>query len=368
MISPMGHTPFDTSRYHFELPDELIATHPLKERSASRLMVIHRKSKKIEHAVFSDLNKYLPPHAMLVANNSKVIRARLLGEREGTGGKVEFFILNQLPQSEAKAPPYLFQGLMKAGAKIEPGFSFMIPGTSIRGVVVGRQETVSGTLFTAEFNLNPLELNVGEVPLPPYIRAKRESLLPDELEVYNTAFAKNEGSVAAPTAGRHFTENLIAKLREQGFSWEEITLHVGLGTFKPVTAKDLREHLMHAETTLIDQDVSERISEQHQKHQPLIAVGTTAARTLEGRARVNEQHKIYCDAGLKDVNIYIYPGSTHQWKLVNGMITNFHLPESTLLMMIADFVGDVDFLLQCYKLAILEKYRFYSYGDAMLIL
>ncbi len=359
---------FRTGTYHFELPASLIADSPLKARDHARLLVVNRIQRTIEHKHIYDLPGILGPRYLLVANNTKVFKARLLGEREGTGGKVEFFLLS-------KTGPLAWQGMMKTGARVAPGFSFTVPtpsGGKIQAKVISRLEREGGALFEASFNEDPVEANAGEVPLPPYIVQRRESegknaVTSDELANYNTVFAKESGSVAAPTAGRHFTLELLNQLREQGIHWEEITLHVGIGTFKPVSCSDIRDHSMHGEMSLIPRDVAERLNEAKRSGRKILAVGTTSARTLEGRALLSSDPP-WLEPGSKEVNLYIHPGSGHEWKWVDAMLTNFHLPGSTLLMMVAARIGDPEFTLQVYQKAIQERYRFYSYGDAMLIL
>ena len=356
---------FLTKDYFFELPAELIAAEPLIERTASRLLVFNRIKNTIEHRYIKDLPQILDSSYSIVANNTKVIRARLLGERLGTGGKVEFFLLKKVKTSPDILPQW--QGLMKAGAKISPGFEFRVNG--IHGKVLARHDTNAGAIFTAEFSVDPVAAQIGEVPLPPYIQAKLEEKKPDltsekTLIEYNTLFASQEGSVAAPTAGRHFTPDLIAQLIANGIDWNEITLHVGLGTFKPVTVTDLREHQMHAEEACITERVALVLNTVKKAPQKILSIGTTTTRTLESFCNPEG----ILESGTRDLDIFIYPGSGHQWKFVDAMITNFHLPESTLLMMISSFIGSREKALGIYQEAIKEKYRFYSYGDALLIL
>ena len=359
--------PFKTSSYSFVLPSELIAAEPLRERDQARLLVVNRKSKTLEHKLISDLPALLPTGTVVVANNTQVFKARLLGEREGTGGKIEFFLLR-------REGPRIWEGLMKAGGKINPGFRFRIPspqGDFILGEVRSRKESSSGATFVAEFSDDPVERDLGEVPLPPYIVQRREtlglqSLNGEELSTYNTLFGSQSGSVAAPTAGRHFTHELIQKLKNHGISWEEITLHVGIGTFKPVMTADIRDHEMHEEWTRIESSVAERIAEAKNQGRKILAVGTTTARTLEARSQMSEG-RFTLESGSKPVNIFIHPGAGHPWTAVDWMLTNFHLPESTLLMMVGALMGSLEFTLFAYQEAIRERYRFYSYGDAMLI-
>ncbi len=364
--------PFKTSSYRFDLPPELIAAEPLRERDQSRLLVVNRKSKTLEHRSVSELPEILPEGALVVANNTRVFKARLSGERTGTGGKVEFLMVRQ-------RGPLIWEGLMKSGARVLPGFSFRIPkpdGTFLSAEVVARTESSSGAVFTAKFAEDPVGLDLGEVPLPPYIVERRATLAKearatqerktDELDTYNTLFAKETGSVAAPTAGRHVTPELIRRMRERRIGWEEITLHVGIGTFKPVMTEDVRQHDMHEEWTSILPAVSDRIVGAKREGRTLLAIGTTTARTLEARAFL-QNGEFILESGACDVNVFIHPGAEYRWKAVDWMLTNFHLPESTLIMMIASRIGDIEFTLHAYREAIRNRYRFYSYGDAMLI-
>ena len=358
-----GVNPYLTETYSFELPSDLIASEPLQTRDASRLLIVKKKSRTLEHASIQNLPELLDSSYTVVANNTQVFKARLLGERAETGGKIEFFLLK-------KVGPARWQGLMKSNSKIRLGLSLVFKrpsGESVNAEIIDRIETAEGAIITAQFSADPIEADLGEVPLPPYILSKRENLSPSELESYNTVFAKQLGSVAAPTAGRHFTLPLIQKLKEKGIGWDEITLHVGLGTFKPVGARDVREHTMHAETTDITETVAQHLNQAKQADKKILAIGTTTTRTLEARATPSAQG-FYLEPGIKDVNLFIHPGSNYQFKFVDAILTNFHLPESTLFMMLATFVGDTAFLHEVYRTAIEQKYRFYSYGDAMLVL
>jgi S-adenosylmethionine:tRNA ribosyltransferase-isomerase len=354
---------FDVRNYQYTLPEELIAAEPLQQRDRSRLLVVNRKSQTWEHRIFSEIPSILDPGTVLVANNTRVIRARLLGEREGTGGKVEFFMLR-------RAEPGCWSGLMKTGARVVPGFRFRIPdreGGWVEGEVTGREESPAGVILTARFSRDPVEADIGEVPLPPYIVAKRKEWGPEELETYNTVFGTQAGSVAAPTAGRHFTPELINGLKAAGMDWQELTLHVGIGTFKPVSVPDVRDHVMHAEPVAISTDVAGMLNASKRAGKTVLAVGTTTTRALEGRS-VAGPKGFELVPGVSDVNLFIHPGADYEWKFIDAMITNFHLPGSTLLMMIASFIGDLGFTRRVYEEAVRERYRFYSYGDAMLIL
>lgn len=351
-----------TKSYHFKLPEELIAAYPLSERSASKLLVVHKSSGRVEHRHLYELPQILKPGTLIIANNTAVFPARLKGTRTGSLGKVEFFLLKKIETS-------LWQGLMKAAARVQPGFKFQIEkdGKIITAEVVERNQTTAGVFLTARFSEDPVDAGFGEVPLPPYIVAKRGEANASELANYNTVFAKELGSVAAPTAGRHFTRELIAELVACGMSWAEITLHVGLGTFKPVTTEDLRDHQMHEETSFISAEVAKLILDAKKDHRPVLSVGTTSTRTLEGRAQYSEQG-LRLTPGETDIDLFIHPESKHDWKIVDALLTNFHLPESTLLMMVASFLGSLPRLIEIYEEAVAKKYRFYSYGDAMLIL
>ncbi len=357
--------PYLAKTYSFDLPEELIASEPLKTRDTSRLLVIRKKSRTIEHASIQDLPQILDSNYSVVVNNTLVMKARLLGQRAETGGRVEFFLLK-------KKGECLWSGLMKTSFKAKEGIKLVFPkpgGGEVQAEVVGREDLPEGAMMTARFSEDPVEAGLGVVPLPPYIMAKRKEkdLSPTELEDYNTVFASKTGSVAAPTAGRHFTPDLIQKLKAKGIHWNEITLHVGMGTFKPVQTEDIREHTMHAETTDIPETVAESLNRDKRDGRKILSIGTTTTRTLEGRAK-QTAHGFELAPGVEDVNLFIHPGSDFEFKFVDAVLTNFHLPESTLFMMIATFLGDTDFLQAIYQEAIAQKYRFYSYGDAMLIL
>ncbi len=354
---------FDVRNYQYTLPDELIAAEPLQQRDRSRLLVVNRRSRTWEHRIFSEIPTILDPGTVLVANNTRVIRARLLGEREATGGKVEFFMLRRVESG-------CWEGLMKTGARVVPGFQFRIPdreGNWVRAEVIRREDSPAGVILTAKFSRDPVDADIGEVPLPPYIVAKRKEWGPEELETYNTVFGTQAGSVAAPTAGRHFTPELITGLKVAGMDWQELTLHVGIGTFKPVSVPDVRDHVMHAEPVEITSKVAETLNASKRAGRTVLAVGTTTTRALEGRS-VPGSKGFDLIPGTSDVNLFIHPGAAYEWKFVDAMITNFHLPGSTLLMMVASFIGDLGFTLRVYEEAVQERYRFYSYGDAMLVL
>lgn len=339
---------FKRSHYHFDLPPELIAQHPVIPRDASRLLVLDRSTGKIAHHQFDELGSFLEPGDLLVANNSKVIPARLLGRRildDGTlGGQVEFFLLEEVE-------PLVWDGLFKASGKAKPGFQFRL-GDHLEGELVTGVD-LNGTV-RARFSRDPVASGVGRVPLPPYI--KRTEALEEDLQTYQTVYAKTAGSSAAPTAGLHFTPEILDRLQNQGVGWKEVTLHVGVGTFRPVKVDDIREHPMHEERFEIPRDVAQAVKDCCKR---VVAVGTTSVRSLETPGALEKQ-------GPQRTSIFIYPQGL-KFQQVDALITNFHLPESTLLMLVCAF-GGYDLVMRAYEEAVREKYRFFSYGDAMLIL
>lgn len=360
---------FSLSTYLYDLPEDLIAKEPASPRDSSRLMLIDRSSGApgaIAHRIFNELPELLMPGDVLVANNSRVIPARLLGRRvlcdkgqETLGGQVEFFLLKPASKTFGENA---WEGLFHAAVKHRPGVEFEIParfpGQPLRGVLVtGASESPSGTVI-AHFNRDPLTDKYGQVPLPPYLNAPNEK----DTESYQTIYAKNDGSSAAPTAGLHFTKELLKKLHDRGIDWEEITLHVGLGTFRPVKSDDIRAHVMHEETYEIEPRTADRLNRARNEGRRMIAVGTTALRCLESAFDPEAGYQ----AGPGSTRIFLYPGGP-QARAAQGLITNFHLPGSTLLMLVCGFSG-TDFILSAYAQAIAKRYRFFSYGDAMLLL
>lgn len=360
---------FQLSAYDYHLPEHLIAQTPASPRDQSKLMVVDRERGTIAHHRFSDLPELLREHDLLVANNTRVIRARLLGRRVKTehgreieGGKIEFLMLKELE-------PRVWEGLFHASAKYDPGLRFDVPlpsGGKLRAELIrGSSDSEIGSVV-ARFEEDPIKAGAGMMPLPPYIKrshAPESTETAQDEEKYQTIYAKHSGSAAAPTAGLHFTDELRAKLRERGIDWEEVTLHVGVGTFRPVKSEDIRTHVMHAEEYILSAETASRIQEAREKKRRVIAVGTTAVRTLESVSR-KHQGKIAPDRG--ETKLFIYPGS-EGFQVINGLITNFHLPKSTLLMLVCAF-GGTELILRAYHEAIQHHYRFYSYGDAMLIL
>lgn len=359
-MSPESPSPFSLDAYDYELPESLIAQHPVHPRDASRLLVIDRAKGTWQHRMFADLPGYFGPQDVLVANNTRVIKARLLGKRP-TGGAVEFVLLEKLG-------PRTWEGLFKASARYVPGVSFEIPtpdGRGLRGTLVrGSADSPHGTVV-AEFDRDPVECDAGELPLPHYIR--RDAREAADAETYQTLYAKKAGSAAAPTAGLHFTADVLSRLRASGTDWQEVTLDVGLGTFRPVKTEDIRGHVMHEERYEISDEVAERVTRAKRAGKRITAVGTTSVRTLESAWRAGRNAG---EAGLRGgmgrTSIFIYPGA-FEFQVVDRLITNFHLPKSTLLMLVSAFAGR-ELVLAAYQEAVRQKYRFFSYGDAMLIL
>lgn len=330
------------SDFDYSLPEELIAQYPAEPRDAARLLVVDRASGTIRHDIFRNVHAYLPPESLLVVNNSKVIPARLLGQRSATGGQVEVFLLKQIDAHH-------FEAMLRPLKRIRDGEFLVFPG-DIRCQLVDREKRI--VRFEQEDILKKLE-KFGHIPLPPYIKRPDEA---KDREYYQTVYAKNDGSVASPTAGLHFTKPLMASLERQGHTFAEVTLHVNYGTFKPVETENILEHPMHVEEYTISEDVHEKVMAAKGEGRKIVAVGTTSCRTLESFARSKNL------SGTTD--LFLYPGCDF-W-MVDGMITNFHLPRTTLLMLVAAFAGR-ELILKAYAEAVRERYRFYSYGDAMII-
>ncbi|MBQ3853640.1 MAG: tRNA preQ1(34) S-adenosylmethionine ribosyltransferase-isomerase QueA [Anaerovibrio sp.] len=334
--------------FDYDLPEELIAQTPVEPRNSSRLMVLDPVEKSIEHRHFYDLKEYLEPGDTLIFNDTRVMPARLLGWREGTGGKVEVFLLRRIDGDT-------WETLVKPGRKAREGqvvrFSDELTCTV--------QETTDfgGRIvkFSYEGIFEEILDRLGETPLPPYIHEK----LADR-ERYQTVYSREQGSAAAPTAGLHFTKEQMAELKNMGINLGFVTLHVGLGTFRPVSVETVEEHVMHKEYYSISQETADLIKATKAAGKRVIAVGTTSIRTLESAATAVGEI-----AGRTDwTNIFIYPG--YEFKIVDGIVTNFHLPKSTLIMLISAFAGR-EFVLKAYEQAVKERYRFFSFGDAMMI-
>ncbi|SEF98683.1 S-adenosylmethionine--tRNA ribosyltransferase-isomerase [Eubacterium ruminantium] len=340
----------NVSDFNYELPQELIAQDPLLKRSDSRLMVVHRDTGEIEHKHFSDVIDYLNPGDCLVINETKVIPARLMGVKEETGAVIEVLLLKNKGDN-------VWETLVKPGKKMKPGAVVSFGNGILKGEV---QEVVEDGNRLIKFHYEGIweEIldSLGEMPLPPYITHKLE-----DKNRYQTVYAKNSGSAAAPTAGLHFTEELLQKIEKKGVKIARLTLHVGLGTFRPVKVTTIEEHHMHSEFYMISEECAELVNETKKQGGRIIAVGTTSTRTLESAA--DDEGYLKACSGWTD--IFIYPG--YKFKCVNSLITNFHLPESTLIMLVSAFY-DREKVLDAYKEAVKEKYRFFSFGDASMFI
>ena len=339
-----------TSDFYYDLPEELIAQDPLEDRTASRLLVLDRQTGTVEHKIFSDVIDYLNKGDCLVINNTRVIPARLIGEKEGTGGKVEVLLLKRRAND-------VWETLVKPGKKLRPGAKITFGDGRLRAEVLEVVEEGNRLVkFCYEGIFEEILDSLGEMPLPPYITHKLE-----DKEMYQTVYAKFDGSAAAPTAGLHFTKELLNKIEEKGIKISSITLHVGLGTFRPVKVDDVNNHHMHTEWYEVNAEAAEIINETKRNGGRVICVGTTSCRTIESVADDNG----YMKAKTGETDIFIYPG--YKFKIMDGLITNFHLPESTLVMLVSAFAGKEN-VLAAYETAVKEKYRFFSFGDAMILI
>ena len=337
------------SDFDYELPKELIAQTPIEKRDEARLMVLHRSNNTIEHKIFKDILDYLKPGDCLVRNNTKVIPARLYGIKEVTGANVEFLLLNRIEGDT-------WEVMVRPGKKLMPGARVDFGNGLLKAEIIDKMEGGNRKVrFEYEGIFNEILDQIGLMPLPPYIKEKLE-----KKEMYQTVYAKYEGSAAAPTAGLHFTENLLEQIKAKGVEIANVTLHVGIGTFRPVKEENIEDHDMHTEHYYIKEEDAEKINKARENGGRIIAVGTTSCRVLESVS--NDQGMVKAVEG--DTNIYIYPG--YKFKCVDGLITNFHLPESTLVMLVSALAGR-EFILDSYKKAVDEKYRFFSFGDAMFI-
>ena len=347
--------------FYYDLPQELIAQDPLEDRSSSRLLVMQRESGALTHTHFCQIPDYLQSGDCLVLNNTKVIPARLFGEREGTQGKVEILLLRQRQKD-------VWETLVKPGKKAKPGTRILFGGGILVGEVLDVVEDGNRRIrFSYEGIFEEILDRLGQMPLPPYITHQLQ-----DKNRYQTVYAKYDGSAAAPTAGLHFTPELLEEVQKKGVTVAEVTLHVGLGTFRPVKAKTVQEHHMHAEYYQMDEAAAEAINETKRRGGRVICVGTTSCRTLESVAMRLIQEEgdeaagsgRYVKACSGWTDIFIYPG--YQFRVMDGLITNFHLPESTLLMLVSAFAGQGQ-VMEAYQEAVRERYRFFSFGDAMLI-
>ncbi len=333
------------SEFDYHLPEELIAKYPVEPRDSCRLMVLDRRNQKIEHRIFRDIVDYLKEGDLLVLNDTKVIPARLIG-RKTTGAKIEVLLLRPYTDNE-------WEVLIKNIKRLKPGQE-VIFGEDFKAVLLEKYQEGKARVKLIGDNIKELINKYGHIPLPPYIEREDEDR---DKEAYQTVFARKEGAVASPTAGLHFTQELLKKLEEKGIKKAFCTLHVGLGTFRPIQTEDITKHKMHEEYYQIPDETLQAIRKTKEKGKKVIAVGTTVVRTLETYAQTGKKE------GFSD--IFIYP--PYQFKMVDALITNFHLPKSTLILLVSAFAGK-DFIFKAYNEAIQQKYRFFSYGDAMLIL
>lgn len=338
-----------TKDFHFDLPESLIAQTPLEDRDQSRMMHLDKNTGAISHRIFSDVLELLKPGDCLVLNNTRVLPARIYGVKD-TGATVEFLLLKQVRENT-------WETLVKPGRKAKIGAQFVFGEGLMTGEVIDVTEEGSRIVhFTFEGIFEEVLDQVGTMPLPPYITEKLE-----DQERYQTVYSKHNGSAAAPTAGLHFTKTLMDAIKTKGIEIAYVTLHVGLGTFRPVKVDDVFDHKMHSEYYVLDEENASKINSAKEKGGRIISVGTTSTRTLESIANV---HKALIPAsGWTD--IFIYPG--YEFKVIDGLITNFHLPESTLIMLVSAFANR-EMVMHAYETAVKEKYRFFSFGDAMLII
>ncbi len=340
------------TEFNYELPEELIAQVPIKDRTSSRLMVLHRDNEKIEHKIFKDIIDYLKPGDCLVRNNTKVIPARLYGIKDESGIQVEFLLLKRFENTNEE----IWEAMVRPGRRLKIGTKVTFGDGILKAEIL---ETLEGGNRKVKFEykgiFNEILDQIGLMPLPPYIHEKLK-----DKERYQTVYAKYEGSAAAPTAGLHFTEELLEKINQKGVEIANVTLHVGIGTFRPVKVENVEEHHMHTEHFYIKKEDVKKINKTKQNGGRIIAVGTTSCRVLES---ISDENGLVKETE-GDTGIFIYPG--YKFKCIDGLITNFHLPESTLIMLVSAFANK-EFIMKAYNEAVKEKYRFFSFGDAMFI-
>lgn len=335
--------------YDYDLPEELIAQDPLEDRSSSRLMVLDRQTGDVEHRHFTDILEYLHPGDCLVINNTKVIPARLFGVKEDTQAKIEVLLLKRKEND-------IWETLVKPGKKAKPGTKLVFGDGLLTAEVVDVVEEGNRLIqFHYDGIFEEILDQLGQMPLPPYITHQLK-----DKNRYQTVYAKYDGSAAAPTAGLHFTKELLQKVKDIGVDIAEVTLHVGLGTFRPVKVENVLDHHMHSEFYMVSQEAADKINRAKESGHRVIAVGTTSTRTLEAAA--DENGRLHETSGWTE--IFIYPG--YQFKVIDALITNFHLPQSTLVMLVSALAGR-EHVLHAYEIAVKERYRFFSFGDAMLI-
>lgn len=338
-----------TSDFYYDLPQELIAQDPLEDRSSSRLLHLSMKDGSVEHRHFTDILDYLKEGDCLVVNDTRVIPARLYGHKEETGALIEILLLKRKEND-------IWECLVKPGKKARPGAKIVFGDGILKGEIIDVVEEGNRLIqFQYEGIFEEILDQLGEMPLPPYITHKLE-----DKNRYQTVYAKNDGSAAAPTAGLHFTQELLQKVQEKGVKIAHVTLHVGLGTFRPVKVDDVENHHMHSEFYVVEEDQAKLINDTKKQGGRMISVGTTSCRTLE--SATGEDGVLRAGSGWTE--IFIYPG--YQFKMIDGLITNFHLPESTLMMLVSALAGK-DRIMAAYEEAVKERYRFFSFGDAMFI-
>lgn len=341
----------DLHDFYYDLPEELIAQDPLSDRSSSRLMVLDKNTGAIEHKIFRDITEYLKAGDCLVINDTKVIPARLIGEKEETGAAIEVLLLKRLEDRQDT-----WEVLVKPGKKCKVGAKIVFGGGKLKGEIIDIVEEGNRLIqFTYDGIFEEILDELGQMPLPPYITHKLQ-----DKNRYQTVYAKHEGSAAAPTAGLHFTKELLERIQEKGVDIARVTLHVGLGTFRPVKVENIQEHHMHSEYYVVTQEAADKINNAKADGGRVICVGTTSCRTIESAS--DDDGRVKACSGWTE--IFIYPG--YKFKVLDALITNFHLPESTLLMLVSALAGR-EHILAAYKTAVEEKYRFFSFGDAMFI-
>ena len=339
----------DVKDFDYELPEELIAQDPLEDRSSSRLMVLDKTTGNVEHHIFKDILEYLKPGDCLVINNTKVIPARLYGVKEGTNAKIELLLLKRKEND-------VWETLVKPGKKAKPGTRIIFGDGLLVGEIIDIVEEGNRLIqFHYEGIFEEILDQLGQMPLPPYITHQLQ-----DKGRYQTVYAKYDGSAAAPTAGLHFTKELLEQVKAKGVDIAEVTLHVGLGTFRPVKVENVLEHHMNSEFYMVSQEAADKINNAKKNGNRVISVGTTSTRTLESAADENG----YLKETSGWTEIFIYPG--YKFKVIDGLITNFHLPQSTLVMLVSALAGR-EHVLHAYQIAVEEKYRFFSFGDAMFI-
>ena len=339
----------DVKDFDYDLPEELIAQDPLEDRSSSRLMVLDKKTGEVSHHIFKEIIKYLRPGDCLVLNNTKVIPARLYGVKEGTMAKIEILLLKRKQND-------VWETLVKPGKKAKPGTKIIFGDGILTGEVIDVVDDGNRLIqFSYDGIFEEILDKLGQMPLPPYITHQLK-----DKNRYQTVYAKYDGSAAAPTAGLHFTKELLNEVKEKGVDIAEVTLHVGLGTFRPVKVDNVLDHHMHSEFYMVSQEAADKINNAKKNGGRIISVGTTSTRTLESAA--DENGMLHECSGWTD--IFIYPG--YKFKVIDCLITNFHLPQSTLVMLVSALAGR-EHILSAYKKAVEEKYRFFSLGDAMFI-